>query len=50
MFSESKFLENLALLNPFQLNTILNNKNAMLDLVLSNFSSLVVTLSNNPIV
>lgn len=48
--SESIFLQNISSLNLFQINYILNSKNSMLDLILSNSPSSNVSLHNDPIV
>lgn len=47
---ESIFLENLAFLNLYQINTILNYNGGMLDLILSNISTHVITLNTDSIV
>lgn len=44
------FLQNLSLLNIFQINNIFNNKGSMHDLVLSNSSSPIVPVYNDFIV
>lgn len=48
--TENIFLEHLALLNLFQLNTITNTNGSILDLILSNSSSPIVSLNTDSIV